>query len=154
MKKCALACLVLALLVAGPVLWYVARPYYRDARCRRHLEEMCRASIMYAGDFDEVYPDSLRRLADYGIDPAVLTCPAANMPPGALSDIDRWSGYTLVTGISTKSHPSSVFVYCPPENHGGRCGHVAFIDGHVETLTKDEFETLLAERGIVEEEAE
>ena len=140
---------VLVLFVGGPILWFVARPYRHLAVCRRRLEQIVKASVMCAGDFNEVYPDSLRRLVDFGISPSLLTCPAVKTPPGAVQDIDAWSGYRLVAGIRTDSHPLPVFIYCPPENHNGRCGHIAFTDTHLETFESDEFDTFLAGRGIV-----
>ena len=149
MKRRSWIGLVLVLVVLGPALWYVGRPHYHAAVCRSNLAEICRMSLIYAGDFDEVYPDSLKRLLDFGLDSSFLTCPAVGTPPAAGWDIDRWSGYTLVAGITTGADPNSILVYCPPENHNGRCGHIAFTDTHVETFEKDEFDTFLAEQGIV-----
>lgn len=106
-------------------------------------------SIIYAGDFNEVYPDTLKILNEFGVKSSILTCPAVKRESNALQDIDHWSGYRLITGIRTESQPTMVFVYCHPENHNGRCGNVAFVDAHVETLKSDEFERLLAEQGII-----
>lgn len=131
------------------MLWFVTQPYRDAAVCRRRLEQICKASLIYAGDFDEDYPDSLRRLVDFGISPSMLTCPAVKTPRGDARDIDSWSGYRLVAGFRTDTHPSSVFVYCRPENHKGRCGHIAFSDTHIATLEKEEFDRLLAGQGIV-----
>lgn len=106
-------------------------------------------SVIYAGDFNEVYPDSLQRLHEFGVKPSVLTCPAVKRESNASLDIDLWSGYRLITSIRTKSPPTMVFVYCHPENHRGQCGNVAFVDAHVEILRSEEFERLLSEQGII-----
>lgn len=150
MKKPSIIILILAICSLAYILWLVALSHYHTAKCRRHLEQICKASLIYAGDFDEVYPDSLRRLVEFGISPSILTCPALKTQSGAVRDIDQWSGYRLVTGISRTSQPSSVFAYCPAENHDDRRAIVAFTDKHIETLRKDEFEMLLAEQGIVQ----
>jgi len=106
-------------------------------------------SLIYAGDFNEVYPDSLKRLYEFGVSPSILTCPALKTQSDGSQDIDHWSGYRLITGIRSESQPTLVFVYCHPENHNGRYGTVAHVDKHVETLKSDEFERLLAEQGII-----
>lgn len=149
MKRRVIIRLALVLVIVGPVLWYVSLPYYRTAVCRRRLEEICKMSIIYAGDFDEVYPDSLQRLADFGVDLSILTCPAVKTQRRTIRNVDDWSVYRLIGDLRTDSGPNRVFVYCHPDNHDGRCGHIGFWDLHVETLEKDEFERVLAEDGIV-----
>lgn len=142
--------LVVVVLVAAPALWWVSLPHYRVAACQRQLGAICRMSLIYAGDYDEVHPDSLRRLVDFGMRPSALTCPAVKSGRGEPQDIDQWSSYRFRAGTGAAYCPPPILVYCRPENHGGRCGHIAFSDAHLETLEEDAFIARLAEYGIVD----
>jgi hypothetical protein len=141
--------LVLVLATCGYALWVVTGPYRGGVRCRRRLQEIGKLCLIYAGDCNEVYPDSLSRLVDYGIQPSFLRCPAVKTPGGAAREIDAWSGYKLVPGARTASDRSPIVLYCPPANHGGRYGHIVFSDTRVERVTAEQFEARLAEHGIV-----
>ena len=112
-----------------------ARQEAEKARCRSNLKAVGLALHMYAADYDERFPESLKQLVDLGYlarDEA-LQCPTRKgRAPG---EID----YVYIKGLSLNSRPNEPIVFDRKGNHpDGR--NVLFVDGHVEWLDEDTFQ--------------
>ena len=130
----AIAAILAALLI--PAIMN-ARRQAKRAMCASQLKMVGLALHMYAGDYQERFPESLEELSELGYLPAeeILQCPARkDRAPG---EID----YVYVKGLSPGSRPNEPVAFDRRGNHrDGR--NVLFVDGHVEILREAEFQRL------------
>jgi prepilin-type processing-associated H-X9-DG protein len=132
-------------ILAGMLLPAIAqaRERARQTKCMSNLSQLGKASAIYAMDHNDKRPISFSQLNDIIANPSLVICPSSGNEAGDPANIDEWSDYTLVPGLSDASSPDSPYVYCRPENHQGKGGNILYIDGSVGWSRTEEFNTLL-----------
>lgn len=119
-----------------------AREKARIATCVNNLKQLGLALRMYAGDNDDIFPESLADLyPDYITQPRVFYCPGEyyvgagegeylapkTFDPSKIS-------YTYTPGLTEEANPGEIIVIDKsPSNHKGKVLNILYIDGHVET---------------------
>ena len=96
----------------------------------------------WEGDGDR-FPLSLDVLTD--APPALFVCPSSGHHSGALTNVDAWTDYIYVPGAQDWMRLDLAVLICPPENHGGKYGHVVFGGGWVKQLPAAEVRALIKE---------
>jgi len=137
----------LASRVLTPGLFEMRESILRIA-CGTELSGMAKAFLIYANDHDDKWPPSLATLVDTVEYPRLgLTCPAMRHKPNYTSYV-----YRGVDTVSTSSDPSLIMVHDRAGNHpGGR--NVTFVDSHVEWVTEERFQELIAQDNRIRREA-
>lgn len=98
---------------------------------------------MWSMDGSESFPAEFRDITNYVGGGDVYVCPCSGRRPLSLTDVDEWTDFILVSGLSEGDPSTAVQVFCPPQNHGGQGAHVLRVDGSVEWLSRKEFEALV-----------
>lgn len=132
-------------ILAGMLLPAIAqaRERARRTQCMSNLSQLGKASAIYAIDHNDKRPISFSQLNDIIANPNLVICPSSGNEAGDSANIDEWSDYTLVPGLSDASSSDSPYVYCRPENHQGKGGNILYIDGSVGWSRTEEFNTLI-----------
>lgn len=113
-----------------------ARQQAARARCKSHFKAVGLALHMYAGDYNERFPESLKQVAELGylFDEEALYCPSVKArTPG---EID----YVYIKGLSLNSRPNEPIAFDKKGNHP-RGRNVLFVDGHVQWMNEATFQT-------------
>jgi prepilin-type processing-associated H-X9-DG protein len=134
-------------ILAGMLLPAVAtaRDRARRASGMNNLAQIGKASMMYSMDNDEKRPANFQSLKLYtGDSPRLFVCPATGKQPGAFSDVDSWTDYVLVPGLTEESPPQSVFVFTHPDCYPNGGGNILFLDGSVQWCDPATYDELTA----------
>jgi prepilin-type processing-associated H-X9-DG protein len=124
--------------------------------CGETLSGMGKAMLIYANDYEDEWPPSLETLVDKAEYPrSGLICPTMRHEP----DYESYVYRGVDTG-GTSVEPMIIMVHDRAGNHpGGR--NVLFVDSHVEWVTEERFQQLIAEdnkmrrkRGLPEKPAQ
>ncbi len=124
--------------------------------CGTTLSGMGKAMLIYANDYDDEWPPSLKTLVEKAEYPrSGLICPAMKHRP----DYESYVYRGVDTG-GTSVEPDIIMVHDRAGNHkSGR--NVLFVDSHVEWVTEDEFQKLIEhdnalrrQRGLPEKPAQ
>ena len=97
-----------------------------DALCRSNLRSIRFQIEIEAASSINYVPD-LQRLANSELDLSKLVCPSTGHSPGGTNNIGEWTDYIYVGNLHDTAFDVAMII-CPPENHGGRVGHVAYVD--------------------------
>ena len=136
--------LLLLSLILGSLLLFCLAPAYsttpehpRRSRCINNLRQVNLFLKMYAGAHKEIYPASFSELAgtNYVKSPnqaQVFICPSTRNRAGNLNNIQDWTDYAYVAGLSEADHAACVMAFCPPENHKEEGAIVMFLGGQVQ----------------------
>ena len=139
------ACLLV--IAAAPVAYY-AHIYFkfrghRQASilgCRSNMHNLGIVLSQYIAQHGNQFPDSLVAADAWLHDPTYFTCPMTDTQPGTMTNVDEWTDYTYVGGLSPLRVPNPPIMFCPPEHHGGEWGNILFMDGGVETVSAKEYQ--------------
>ena len=124
-----------------PVSTGAPRERARRTACMSNLKQIGLGLRMYSSDHNELFPASLAELAPYvgSNSVSLFLCPSAGHRSGAMHDVDSWTDYTCVPGLSETNAPDTVIAMCSPDHHHGDGANVLFVDGHVEWMPADWF---------------
>ncbi len=92
----------------------------------------------------DTYPPSLASLAATN-DARVFVSPSSGHAAQTMSNVQEWTDYIYVRGPNEPCMFDVALLICPPENHGGRYGHVCFGSGEVDRLPADRIRALIRE---------
>jgi prepilin-type processing-associated H-X9-DG protein len=122
-----------------------ARQRAQEIQCASNLRQVATAMIMYASSNQNALPPDLDALVPFfgsaQSAAAVCTCPGAKVhgvPPATVGRAITSSYIYVPPGVQRlnqiRSPATTVAVYEPLADHGGRDANVLFWDGHVELL--------------------
>lgn len=126
-----LCLLIVVFLGAGcfrRVLYDNAAEKAGDVELAKNFERI-RYILNYSLDNGDTFPETLTELGaksiQWGIpfSKEIFLCPGSGNQAGALTNIDEWTDFIYIGGISAGIYHSAQ-VISPPENHGGRFGYV------------------------------
>lgn len=119
-------------------------------RCMSNLSQFGKAMAMYVIDHSNAWPTALGELAPRYLEhPKVFRCPETRGVVGAITNVDDWTTYCLVS--LTQGVPSDrAHAFCPPENHGGDGANVLFHDCSVNWMSAEDFEKLIRDQKLTE----
>lgn len=92
----------------------------------------------YADDNDGRYPVSFNGLTGgymKGGDLMLFVCPSSGHQASPLTNIESWTDYAYVSGLTKADPPYCVIMFCPPDEHNGDGGIVAIRGGLVQWLS-------------------
>ncbi|HUW59050.1 MAG TPA: hypothetical protein VMZ92_20605 [Planctomycetota bacterium] len=134
--------------VNGPPGW--------QSVCMNNIRQIGFAMLLYAGEHDGRYPESLGVLLKEEplLSPKTFICRAsgnkvpvdfpkvrpANPDLSMLDGVDAWSDYVMVKGINHAGRKDVIVLYEKPGRHKGDGRHCFFDDGHVERLSEADFQ--------------
>jgi prepilin-type processing-associated H-X9-DG protein len=129
------------LIILGVAVWWIASSIDEAKRrptrliCANNLHQIGRAAELYESDHTNKM-QSFQALKDtngvfYINQPKLFICPHSGNKPGELSNVDKWTDYKVISGLTTASPPEAVVAFCPPQNHGGKGGNILYNDGSV-----------------------
>jgi len=126
------------------LVWCVGPEVMRYDRgrpaCVGHQHMILLTLKMYAMDHQEAYPPDFRSIANTNyLEASLFICPSSGHRAGSLSNVNEWTDYAYVSGLTEVDPSGCVHLFCPPENHRGEGGMATFIDGHVEWLPAADF---------------
>lgn len=131
-----LFCMVLVALLAHKVINDVGTRMRQNAgrrACQCNLEVIGRGCLAYATQHEGRFPAFLADIATTNAsnqqlsDPLLYTC-LNRHPSGSLSNVDTWSDYIIVSGLSTSSPPDTILAFEPVSDHdGGNIGATCFM---------------------------
>jgi hypothetical protein len=75
----------------------------------------------WIGDGDR-WPPSFASLSDT-TNTSIFVCPYTGHKAGSLTNVEEWTDYIYIGGASEGMCDVALLI-CPPENHGGKYGHV------------------------------
>ena len=136
---------LLILLIAMQVLNDLAerdRRMILKCRCQKRLESIGQACIAYAHTHAGAFPDALAEIAGTNA-PSPLDSPwtfvCGRDRVGELRNVDQWSTYTLVPGLSTASAPSTILAFEPASDHWADIGgNVLYVTGKAAWLSTND----------------
>ena len=111
----------------------------RRTLCMTKLAEMARSTMLFQEKHTNHFPQSVRDLTPFLTDPAAYICPSSGNKSGDLADVNSWTDYVYISPPGT----NQVLAYCPPGNHKGKGGNIAFADGSVRWYGAEEFTNVL-----------
>lgn len=109
--------------------------------CAMNLKEIGVACLAYAANHDGAFPASFEQFIQGGPDdstwrqPKMYYCPSSDTLAGEIDDVDNWSDYALIPGLTTTAPARTPLCRCDPAHHGGDGAPVLFTDGTVRWLT-------------------
>ncbi|MFC1499080.1 hypothetical protein ACFLS1_11515 [Verrucomicrobiota bacterium] len=150
MKKTIITTVVMLLCVLCFVglkhMYWQAKRKAPRAPCAANLSSIGRVMAVYALDHNENFPTNFRSLVtNYVNHPKLFVCPKAKAQAGSISNVDKWTSYTLITNASDAS---DIWAFCTPNHHKGKGCNILHLDGSVWWVKTDEFEKLLKEQGL------
>jgi hypothetical protein len=90
----------------------------------------------------ESFPSTLQQLVTPKTPLSVFVCPATGHKPGPSTNIEQWTDYIYFA--SQKQLLMNIpLVICPPENHGGKFGHVLWQHIGRDRLPPDQIRALI-----------
>src|SRR6266498_2203496 len=96
------------------------------------------------------FPRSLTELGDpvnaklfTPLDPGLFVCPGTGSKPGLMGEIEEWTDYIYIGGLTDNALQNAAQIISPPENHNGKCGYVLFVDGSVWRLPPEQVRRLI-----------
>jgi len=124
--------------------WYVATqramPLAMRAMCQARLSTYATGAIMYGNGHKGQFPPNVAAMNQY-IGLVSLTCPSRKNPqPGRVD-------YVYVPPakrVDQVADPAATILICDLKGNHRHGRNVAFVDGHLEWVTEDEFRDLLA----------
>ncbi len=137
MKKIIAACAVLVVLVLLTPRALDAYRLKRDReiiyQCQLHLWQGIDLALQsYGYPAYSNYPSSLSCLSSNDTCSELLLCPGVKEPQRgcarALADMDAYTDYIYVAGLTPASPPGIPIVICPPVNHDGKGGNILDTD--------------------------
>lgn len=113
------------------------------AACRSNLWNI-RFALERASWQSLHFPQTLEGVAGFEGDIHNYVCPATHHQPGSITNVSEWTDYIYVGGLTEAQDLRIAMIICPPKNHGGQYGQVAYIDRNiVETLPAEEINKLI-----------
>ena len=96
------------------------------------------------------FPRSLRELGDpvnaklfTSLNPGLFVCPGTGRKPGLMGEIEEWTDYIYIGGLTDNALQNAAQIISPPENHNGKYGYVLFVDGSVWRLPPEQVRRLI-----------
>jgi hypothetical protein len=124
--------------------FYPESPPSPDDLCLSNLTSVWEGCQRWMGD-SAIYPSNLSVLAQPIItNSAVFVCPATGHKPGSVTNVDQWTDYIYFASAPELYDQIPVLI-CPPENHGGKFGHVIWQGRHTDRLTPAQISGLIRE---------
>jgi hypothetical protein len=92
------------------------------------------------------FPPSLASLAHTN-QPGFFVCPSSGRTPGSMTNVELWTDYIYLSGTHMDDTMllDVATLICPPENHGGKFGHVVWGGGWIQRLPADKIRALIKE---------
>lgn len=112
------------------------------SKCQEQLSHIREAAWLYALDHNNLMPTNFAELVPYCYESKpdavalLFVCPATGHRAGTLSEVDRWSDYTVLKhkeGGVTMDNKSAGFIACRPANHSNERAYILLVGGHIET---------------------
>jgi hypothetical protein len=112
----------------------------KEDACKQNLREL-RLLVEESLLGDSHYPKKLNDISTTNT--WLFVCPETGHKPGALTNLDEWGDYIYVGNIPYLGAPNAGMILCPPENHGGKYGYVAYVLGNVEKENSEQIRKLI-----------
>ncbi len=77
------------------------------------------------------------------LDPGLFVCPGTGSKPGLMGEIEEWTDYIYIGGLTDNALQNAAQIISPPENHNGKYGYVLFVDGSVWRLPPEQVRRLI-----------
>jgi hypothetical protein len=124
--------------------FYPESPLSPQDLCLSNLTSIWEACQQWMGD-GAIYPSNLSVLVQPIItNSAVFVCSATGHKPGSMTNVDQWTDY-IYFASAPELYDQIPVVICPPENHGGRFGHVIWQGRNSDRLTPAQIAELIRE---------
>jgi hypothetical protein len=125
-----IACLVLPIMEFLVPVGISAGHNRRRSTCMNNLAQIGKALCMYSMDHNEQYPQDLQTLAiEMKLPPKLFICPQSKHVAGSLSNLNEWTDYVYIHGLSATNDANVPVVFEFPANHNGVGGNVLYNDG-------------------------
>ena len=117
--------------------------------CARNLVQIGIACRVYAAAHGGAFPASFGGLLAGVPDeaawrhPKMYDCPSSDTPAGEIDDVDDWTDYLLIPGLTTNAPARTPLGRCDPVHHSGDGAPVLFIDGTVRWLSRAGIDSLV-----------
>ena len=136
----------------------VTKRFQLRTQCRSQLCNVDLALQTYDYPAYSNYPPTLAAFRPGSMMALGLVCPEATPFPrskyrgGGLTDedlghtlaeMDKWTDYIYVSGLTPSSGTGIPMVICPPINHGGKGGNVLFTEHSVQWMPPPEIDRLI-----------
>ncbi len=129
------ALFVILAILAGmcPCSFSCSKERARRSKCTANLSQIGKALKMCSMDHADRFPATFLELTNYvGSFPKLFICPSSDHRVGAMTNVNEWTDYAYVSGLTEADPSDGVSAFCPPENHDGDGGNVLFVDGSVQ----------------------
>ena len=137
--------LFFALVLIGGAMWKIVifpmySRYGQKKSCLNTIRCLSCVCINYSSDNEDRYPNTWSETKRYtaGIT-KVFICPATDHVSGKYSDVDSWTDYILIPGKTKNDPATTVLIYEPLSNHGGKGGHVMYVNGFIKWYRSEEY---------------
>ncbi len=131
---------VLLIVIALPLLGGCSSS---GGRCAANMRELCFQIKRWNFEGD-TYPPSIASLGMTN-DAKLFVSPGSGHVAGAMTNVEDWTDYIYVSGPNEPCMFDVALLICPPENHGGRYGHVCFGSGDIARLPADRIRAAVKE---------
>jgi len=129
-----ITCLALPILIILPLIAAPNRPYHKP-HCTYNLYQIGKGLAMYSMDHNDQYPQDLQTLAiEMKLEPKLFVCPSSKHVAGSLSNLNEWTDYVYIQGLSATNNAHIPLAYELPINHNGEGVNVLYNDGTVRWL--------------------
>ncbi len=108
----------------------------REHSCMYQLRSICIGCIMYATENEGKMPTDFEMIAEYLGENDVFVCPGSDDESGHNSYVYRGADLDIT---KLAEHSRIIIAYDKEGNHRGVYRNVAFLDGHVEKISEEQF---------------
>ena len=133
-----------------------AREVANRVKCGSNLRQIGQAMLLYANEHNGAYPDTIGGLLEEDISVTAFVCPASNDTPAVAGATPQASAANvqagghlsyvyLGKGMTNTQPANAVLVYEPLTDHRNQGMNVLFGDGHVDWVTAQSANQILAE---------
>lgn len=129
-----MACTIVLVIIVVQVSLAIkaTRDHSRLYSCIGHLAFIGQLAHEHAASHDGRFPSSLKDLpVGKRLPLEYLVCAASGNPTGDLANLDLWSDYVVVPGLTTNEAPDTILVHERSDNHPDKILNVLFVDGSV-----------------------
>ena len=94
---------------------------------------------------DELYPSGMLNSLPKTLNPSLFVCPNSGHGCGSMTNLNEWTDYIYLSGerLDEGYIAKTAIIICPPENHGGKFGHVTWGGGGTDRLLADKVQALI-----------